>query len=112
MRLKQNIVLSLLFFAAMVLIFGCANKTKELLAVNYHEMSDDDLLRYFYSLNDEIDRLERQPGPQVGIGIGSYGRHSGGGIGISSGPVNSSTEELRKRRIEVLLALKKRGLEP
>ena len=112
MKVKQNTVLILLILVASFLVFGCANKTKELLAVNYNEMSDSDLLRYFYSLNDEIERLEMQPGPQVGIGIGGYGRRAGGGIGISTSPGSNSTEELRVRRIEVRLALKERGLEP
>ena len=112
MKVKQNIVLILFILLALIPVFGCANKTKALLAVKYQEMSDNDLLRYFYQLNDEIERLERQSGTQVGIGIGGFGRHTGGGIGISTGTGGSSAEELRKRRIDVRLALKERGLEP
>ena len=112
MKVKQNIFLLLLVFMALILALGCANKTKELLAVKYQEMSDDDLLRYFYHLNDEIVRLDSQPGPRVGIGLGSYGRSTGGSIGISTGTGRNTTEDLKKRRIEVLLILKKRGLEP
>ena len=112
MKFKQNITLLLLVLVALMLVSGCANKTKELLAVKYQEMSDNDLLRYFYQLNDEIERLEKQPGPQVGIGIGGFGRHTGGGIGLSTGTGSSNAEELRKRRIDVRLALKERGVEP
>ena len=113
MKVKQSITLLLFVFMALILVSGCANKTKVLLAVKYQELSDNDLLRYFYQLNDEIERLEKQPGgPRVGIGIGSFGRHTGGGIGISTGTGSSNTEELKKRRIDVRIALKDRGLKP
>ncbi len=112
MKVKHSIALLLLVLAALVLVLGCANKTRELLAVDYQGMSDNDLLRYFYHLNDEIERLERQGGPRVGIGLGSYGRSAGGSIGISTGTGSSNAEELKKRRIEVRIALKERGIEP
>jgi hypothetical protein len=112
MKVNRNIILLLFILVTLVLVSGCANKTKELLAVKYQEMSDNDLLRYFYQLNDEIDRLEKQSGPRVGIGIGGFGSHTGGGIGINTGTGGSSAEELRKRRIDVRLALKERGVEP
>lgn len=112
MKIKQNIILSLLIIVVVVFAFGCANKTKELLAVDYQKMSDDDLLRYFYRLNDEIERLEKQSGPQVGIGIGGFGGHIGGGVGISSGSTANTAEELRARRIDVRMDLKKRGIVP
>ena len=88
MKIKQSIVLSLLIIAAVFLVFGCADKTKELLAENYQKMSNDDLLRYFYRLNDEIESQEKQSGPQVGVGIGGFGRHTGGGVGVSSGQLD------------------------
>ena len=114
MKVNRNIILLLfiLTFNINVKLIILANKTKELLAVKYQEMSDNDLLRYFYQLNDEIDRLEKQSGPRVGIGIGGFGSHTGGGIGINTGTGGSSAEELRKRRIDVRLALKERGVEP
>ncbi len=112
MKIKQNIILSLLIIAAVVLVFGCADKTKELLAENYQKMSNDDLLRYFYRLNDEIESLEKQSGPQMGIGIGGFGMHTGGGVGVSSGSTGYTAEELRARRIDVRMDLKKRGLVP
>ena len=112
MKINQKIILLLFVLAAFILVSGCAGKTKELLSANYLEMGDNDLLRYFYQLNDEIDRLERQPGPRVGLGIGSFGGHTSGSVGISTGTGGSKVEELKKRRIEVRLALKERGLEP
>jgi hypothetical protein len=112
MKIKQNIILSLLVIVAVFLVFGCANKTKELLAEDFQKMSNDELLRYFYRLNDEIERSEKQSGPQVGIGIGGFGRHTGGGVGISSGSTGYTAEELRARRIDVRMDLKKRGIVP
>jgi len=112
MKIKQNIILSLLIIVAVFLVFGCANKTKELLAEDYQKMSNDDLLRYFYRLNDEIERIEKQPGPQVSIGMGGFGSHTGGGVGISSGSTGYAAEELRTRRIDVRMDLKKRGIVP
>jgi len=83
-----------------------------LLAEEYQIMSNDDLLRYFYRLNDEIERIEKQSGPQVSIGIGAFGRHTGGGVGVSSGSTGYTAEELRARRIDVRMDLKKRGIVP
>ena len=112
MKIKKKIVLSLFIIMAVALVFGCANRTKELLALDYQEMSDNDLLRYFYRLNDEIERREKQSGPQVGIGIGGFGSRTVGGVGISSGSTPYTAEELRTRRIDVRMKLKERGLEP
>jgi len=36
---------------------------KELLNENYKKMSNENILRYYYSLNDEIERQEKQSGP-------------------------------------------------
>ncbi|MDO9514966.1 MAG: hypothetical protein Q7J01_02555 [Syntrophales bacterium] len=112
MKMKQNIILLLLIVAAVLLVFGCAERTKELLAENYQKMSNDDLLRYFYRLNDEIENQEKPSGPRLGIGLGSFGRNAGGGVGISSGSNGSTAEELRERRIDVRMELKKRGIVP
>jgi hypothetical protein len=48
----------------------------------------------------------------VGIGIGGFGRHSGGGIGVSSGGTGYTAEDLRARRIELRLEMKRRNLNP
>lgn len=112
MKTRETIILAMLIVVALFLVFGCANKTKELLAEDYQKMSNDDLLRYFYRLNDEIERIEKQSGPQVSIGIGGFGSHTGGGVGVSSGSTGYTAEELRARRIDVRMDLKKRGLVP
>jgi len=112
MRMKRNMTILLLMVAAACLVFGCAERTTELLAEDYQKMSDDDLLHYFYRLDDEIEKQEKQSGPQIGIGIGSIGSRTGAGVGISSGSTGYTADELRARRIEVRMELKKRGVNP
>ena len=75
----RNITILLLILSALFFIFGCAGKSTELLAENYKAMNNENLLRYYYSLNDEIERQEKQSGPQFGIGIGSFGS----GVGLA-----------------------------
>ncbi|MFH2011480.1 MAG: hypothetical protein ABIJ37_02055 [Pseudomonadota bacterium] len=112
MKIKQRIILSLFSIVAVFIVFGCASVTKELLAEDYKTMSNDDLLRYFYRLNDEIESSEKESGPRVSIGIGSFGRHIGGALGINTGSGGSTAEELRARRIDVRMELNKRGITP
>ncbi len=112
MKAKNSFILMLLAVTAVFLIFGCADKTKDLLAEDYKKMTNDDLLRYYYRLNDEIESQEKQSGPQVGIGVGGFGRHVGGGVGVSTGATGYAATELRERRIDVRMELKKRGLTP
>jgi len=112
MKTKNALICMLLALTAVFLAFGCADKTKDLLAEDYKKMSNDDLLRYYYRLNDEIESQEKQSGPQVGIGVGGFGRHVGGGVGVSTGATGYTATELRERRIDVRMELKKRGLTP
>ena len=112
MKIKQNIILTFLIIAAVFLVVGCANRSKELLAEDFKKMGNEDLLRYFYRLNDEIESQEKQSGPQVGIGIGSFGGGVGGGVGVATGGTGYTAEDLRARRIDVRLELKRRGLNP
>ena len=112
MKTKHAFILMLVALAAVFLLFGCADKTKDLLAEDYKKMANEDLLRYYYRLNDEIERQEKQSGPQVGIGVGGFGRHVGGGVGVSTGATGYTATELRERRIDVRMELKKRGLTP
>ncbi|MBN2398627.1 MAG: hypothetical protein JXI32_09620, partial [Deltaproteobacteria bacterium] len=62
MKMKRNIVALLLMVAVLFLVFGCAERTTELLAEDYQKMSNDDLLHYFYRLDDEIEKQEKQSG--------------------------------------------------
>jgi len=112
MKIKQNIMLAFLIIAAVVLVVGCADKTKELLAEDFKKMGNEDLLRYFYRLNDEIESQEKQSGPQVGVGMGSFGHGVGGGVGVATGGSGYTATDLRARRIDVRLELKRRGLNP
>ncbi len=112
MKIKQNIFLAFLIIAAVFLIVGCADRSKELLAEDFKKMGNEDLLRYFYRLNDEIESQEKQSGPQVGIGFGSFGGGVGSGVGVATGGTGYTAEDLRARRIDVRLELKRRGLNP
>ena len=65
MKIKQNIILAFLIIAAVFLVAGCADRSKELLTEDFKKMGNEDLLRYFYRLNDEIESQEKQSGPVV-----------------------------------------------
>jgi hypothetical protein len=114
MKTKLSVVLLVLFVATLFLCFGCATgKTKEMMAEDYQKMSNDDLLRYYYRLNDEIDSQEKSSsGPAFGFGIGGFGHHGGAGVGVGSGGGGTTADELRARRVDVKMELKKRNLTP
>ena len=107
-----NTTILLLILTTVFFVLGCAGNSKALLAENYKTMSNENLLRYYYSLNDEIERQEKQSGPQIGIGIGSFGNGVGGGAGVSTGGSGYTADDLRARRIDVRLELKRRNLNP
>jgi len=109
---KRNVGFFLFLMAAVLIATACTTRTQELLAEDYIKMGNEDLLRYFYRLDDEIQRQEIPQGPEVGFGIGTFGHHSGIGLGIGTGSLGYTADELRKRRIDVRLELKKRGLNP
>ena len=110
--MKRKVVLLVLIVAAVFLGFGCANNSKALLSEDYLKMSNDDLLRYYYQINDEIESQEKSSGPQIGIGIGGVGSGIGGGIGVGTGGRGYTAEDLRARRIDVRMELNKRGVTP
>jgi hypothetical protein len=98
---------------AILLFVGCAphaRRTADLLEQDYTAMSDEQLLHYYYQLNDQIDRVERgQRGTSVGIGYGRAPVAIGVGTGVARGVV---AEDLRERRNEVRAALAIRDLRP
>ncbi|MEA3362992.1 MAG: hypothetical protein U9Q61_06940 [Thermodesulfobacteriota bacterium] len=118
--------LSLLGFTLLVLLligflFGCADhsaRNQELLAENYHSLSNDNLILYYYKLEDQIDVVERRkskPSFSLGLGLGSFGHSSGGsaGVGVSTGGSSRDVAtNLRDRRNEVKLELQHRGIIP
>ncbi|OPY85939.1 MAG: hypothetical protein A4E72_01800 [Syntrophus sp. PtaU1.Bin208] len=112
MNSSRKIILLLLMIAALLIAVGCTTRTQELLAEDYLKMGNEDLLHYFYRLDDEIQRQEMSQGPQFGFGLGTFGHHSGFGLGVGTGAVGYTADELRKRRIDVRMELKKRGLNP
>lgn len=112
MRTNQKIIALLLTIIAVFFFLGCADTSKELLAEDYIKMNNDDLLRYYYRLNDEIDKQEKQQSPSIGIGVGGFGNRVGGGVGVGTGGTAYTAEDLRARRIDIRMELKKRGLNP
>lgn len=111
-KMTRNVFMSITMIAAALFVLGCAAGTKELLNEDYKKMNNENLLRYYYSLNDEIERQEKQSSPQFGIGIGGFGHHTAGGVGVSTGGSGYTADDLRARRIDVLMELKKRGVNP
>ena len=103
----------LFLFSAIVTACGCAGPGRAILEQDHTILSDEELLAYFYRLEEEIDRCERQA-DRTAIGIGTgFGRRSYGfGIGLSRTVPDCNADDLRQRRVEVRLALKKRGLNP
>ena len=112
MNMKRKIAVLILMIAAVAFVLGCAERTKELLAEDYTKMNNEELLRYFYRLNDEIERQERPQGPEIGFGFGTFGHGSGLGIGAATGATGYTADDLRKRRIDVRMELQKRRLNP
>ena len=112
MKMTRNIAMLLIILTTVFFVLGCAGGSKELLNEDYKKMSNENILRYYYSLNDEIERQEKQSGPQFGIGIGGFGRGVGGGASVGTGGSGYTANDLRARRIDVRLELKRRGLNP
>jgi len=113
-RTGTAVLFSSLLLLSLLVILGCTDASRQILAEDFMKMDNDQLLRYFYRIEDEIDRIERQSAAsQVGFGVGAFGRGGGVGIGTMTGTYGESpSEELRKRRIDVRMELKKRGLNP
>jgi hypothetical protein len=114
MNEKKTAAFSFLLITLLMFLACTPDISRQLMAEDFHKMNNEELLRYFYRVNDEIERLDRQSvGSGVGVGIGTFGH--GGGFGVGYGaPAYDSTaaDDLKKRRIDVRLELKKRGLSP
>jgi len=112
MTWRRCVVMIIVFLSTVFVASGCAGRSKALLADDYLQMNNDDLLRYYYRLNDEIEKQEQPSGPRFGIGVGGIGSSIGGGVGVGTGSRGYTAEDLRARRIEVKMELQKRGLTP
>ncbi len=123
---KQKTKYFFLLAAFLLLLFvgsllGCANhkaQTQQLLSKDYQSLSDDNLTLYYYQLEDQIEIVEQKKSHtsiSLGLGLGSFGRHSrgSGGVGITTGESKKGVaSELRNRRNEVKLELRHRGITP
>lgn len=121
--MRKEIIYVLGLFLLGLLAAGCAastaRETEALLVQEYRSMNNEELLRYYFQLTDQIVRVERQgrsTGVGVGIGTGvGIGSRSGAGVGVgvSRGIGGGSiAEELRERRNEVRVELSRRGVQP
>ena len=113
----KRIFLAITLLLVPLFLFSCSGTQKELLSKDHTKMSDDELLKYYYQLEDEIAKCEhKSSGGSIGIGggrgWGSRGGFGGVGVGASKGIGGCDSDDLRERRIDVRLALKKRGLNP
>jgi hypothetical protein len=110
--MKKNIALGVFAIMTALILLGCASKSTEMLAEDFIKMDNNQLLEYFYRLNDEIEKQEKQTGPSFGIGVGGGGRAMGGGVGVGTGGTGYTADDLRKRRVDVRMEMKKRNLNP
>lgn len=111
-RIKMKITIGMLMILAALFLAGCASKSTEILAEDYKKMNNEQILEYFYRLNDEIDKQEKQSSPSFGIGVGGIGRGVGGGVGVGTGGTGYTADDLRTRRIEIRLEMKRRNINP
>lgn len=120
---KKLIYLSIILLSLLLIVFlsGCADhkvKTQELLAEDYHNLSNDNLTLYYYKLEDQIEVVERKRSGSsisLGLGLGSFGRsgRGSGGIGATTGSSKREVaSNLRDRRNRVKLELQHRGITP
>ena len=122
-RQNRPIHLSIIILSLFIVGFlsGCADhnaRTQELLAEDYHSLSNDNLTLYYSKLEDQISAVERQRSGSsisLGLGMGSYGSSSGssGGVDVTtSGSKQGVATNLRDRRNEVKLEMQQRNLKP
>ena len=115
--MKSKIFMAYVAVIVALILLGCASKSTEMLAEDFNKMNNDQLLEYFYRLNDEIEKQEKQTGPSFGIGLGGFGfghGHGGigGGVGVGTGQTAYTADDLRQRRVEVRMELKRRNINP
>lgn len=118
--LKNSVVNLVLFPLMLLLLVGCAmhagSSARDLLEQDYRSMSHAELTAYEQDLSDQIDQSSASGfgGTSIGFGFGSWGSHSGVGIGVdqSLGGGSDPAMELRARRDAVRKEMRNRGLLP
>lgn len=122
-KLKFTLHLGFILFVLLTIttLSGCADhkvKTQELLSEDFLSLSNDDLILYYYKLEDQINIVEqKRSGSSVsfGLGLGSFGRRSGGSgsVGVTTGGSQRNiATDLRDRRNKVKLELQHRNITP
>jgi hypothetical protein len=104
----------------LLLLVGCANNpassSGHLLEQNYRSLSNTELTAYEQELSDQINQSSASGfgGTSIGLGFGSWGSHSGVGVGVDQflGGGSDPAKELRARRDAVRTEMRKRGLLP
>jgi len=121
LKLMFHLGLILPTLLLITILSGCANhnaRTQELLAEDFHSLSNDNLLLYYYKLEDQIEIVEqkRRGSMSFGLGMGGFGHSSGGGgsVGVTTGGSSQQNiaTNLRDRRNKVRLELRHRDITP
>ena len=118
--LKSMFIFGLIFISllSIAMLSGCADhkaKTQELLAEDFLSLSNDDLILYYYKLEDQIEIVEqkrRGSSISLGLGLSSFGRSSGS-VGVTTGGSQRDiATDLRDQRNKVKLELQHRNITP
>ena len=121
MRPKPLPAALLAFMVLTVLLPGCVASggadASYLLEQDYHRMTNPQLTSYEQELSDAIvvSSGSASPGVSLGFGVGSWGEHSGVGLGVDKwlgGNGGDVAVELRDRRESVRVEMRNRGLLP
>ena len=105
----RKIAFIVMLLAALGWIAGCAAGSQALLAEDYKAMDNENLLRYYYRLNDEIERQEKRSGPQFSVGIGGFGGSIGGGAEVGAGGTRYTVEYARTKGLGIKNILENHG---
>lgn len=118
--LDNSVVTLILLQLMLMLLVGCAMNaapsTGYLLEQDYRSLNNAELTAYEQELSDQINKSSAPGfgGTSIGFGFGSWGNHSGVGVGVDQflGGGSDPAMELRARRDAVRSEMRKRGLLP
>lgn len=117
--LIRNAAARLLLLSGLLLLASCAasagSNAAFLLEQDYQRMTNAELTAYEQELNDELSRSsgDSPSGVSVGLGVGSWGEHTGFGLGVEKAlglGGGGVSLELRDRRDAVRVEMRRRGL--